>query len=380
MKKIVVLFFLTFFTGPSYAQDNNMIIDKEMRCIIDQIITSSDIPGISIAIAGKDGLLWSGTAGYSKLEERKTVSQGHLFGIGDLSSFYIAAAAIDLIEKGLLNPSTTVSEILGENFSDIENIRKVTVRQLINQTSTLYSYDQDNDWQRRARGIQLNAGYRWGKAEPLKYAVNSKNITMGIPGSYYDYSKTNATLLGLIIEEVSGGLLEDEIRTRLLNPENLNETFLHGYEIPPEGSLVGSYHLGTKEFITNIGIHAKFHFVDDSNLIDTSNTNLSSEGAAGSIISTPRDLALFQMALRQGKYFNQEALKFLPQNSRNGILKYHSEILGFTTDMVILENDELVIVASANLSTAGSGRSVTQEYLNDYMEKIILPVAKKYAK
>lgn len=357
-----------------------MIIDKEMRCIIDQIITSSDIPGISIAIAGKDGLLWSGTAGYSKLEERKTVSQGHLFGIGDLSSFYIAAAAIDLIEKGLLNPSTTVSEILGENFSDIENIRKVTVRQLINQTSTLYSYDQDNDWQRRARGIQLNAGYRWGKAEPLKYAVNSKNITMGIPGSYYDYSKTNATLLGLIIEEVSGGLLEDEIRTRLLNPENLNETFLHGYEIPPEGSLVGSYHLGTKEFITNIGIHAKFHFVDDSNLIDTSNTNLSSEGAAGSIISTPRDLALFQMALRQGKYFNQEALKFLPQNSRNGILKYHSEILGFTTDMVILENDELVIVASANLSTAGSGRSVTQEYLNDYMEKIILPVAKKYAK
>jgi hypothetical protein len=48
--------------------------------------------------------------------------------------------------------------------------------------------------------------------------------------------------------------------------------------------------------------------------------------------------------------------------------------------MIILEKEELVIVSSVNLSTAGSGPSPIKNYLNEYMEKIILPVAKKYAK
>ena len=48
--------------------------------------------------------------------------------------------------------------------------------------------------------------------------------------------------------------------------------------------------------------------------------------------------------------------------------------------MIMLEKEELVIVSSVNVSTAGSGPSQIKDYLNDYMEKIILPVAKKYAK
>ena len=379
MKKIITLSILIGFLIPCQAQENDAL-DKEMRSTINQITETSEIPGISIAIAGKDGLLWSGTAGYSNPEERQTVSQGHLFGIGDLSSFYISATAIDLIDDGLIKKNALISDILDDEFSGIENFNKVTVAQLINQTSTLSSYELNNDWQRRARGIQLNPKYVWRKDEPLKYAVDSKNITMGTPGSYYAYSKTNATLLGLIIEKVSGGLLEDEIRTRLLIPENLNETYLHGYELPPSGSLVGSYHQGTNQFISTVGINAKFNLIDDTNLIDTSDTSLSSEGAAGSIIATPRDLALFINALRQSKYFAREYMELLPFNSQNGIQKYQSEILGFTSDLIILEQEELIVAATVNISTAGSGNSETKEYLNSYMEKIILPVAKKYAK
>ena len=379
MQKYFALFIFISFITASQAQENEAI-NKEMRYAIEQIVSTTEIPGISIAVAGKDGLIWSGTAGYSKLEERQTVSQGHLFGAGDLSSFYIAVTAIQLIEEGLLDPDAKISRILGDQFSNLENFNKVTVKQLINQTSTLNSYEQDNDWQRRARGIQFNPKYQWRKEEPLKYAVNSKNITMGVPGSYYAYSKTNATLLGIIIEKISGGLLEDEIRTRLLIPENLNETYLDSYETPPAGSLSGSYHHGTNEFISNIGINAKFNFVDDGNLIETSNSSLSSEGAAGSIITTPRDLALFHIAIKNGKFFSQSALNYLPKNSQNGLERYHSEILGFTSDMIMLEKEELVIVSSVNVSTAGSGPSQIKDYLNDYMEKIILPVAKKYAK
>ena len=170
MNKITIIFIFISMFVHARAQENDLL-NKEMRSTINQIVATTEIPGISVAIAGKDGLLWSGTAGYSKLEERQVVSQGHLFGIGDLSSFYIAATAIQLIEAGLLDPDIMINELLDGPYSDIENFNNVTVGQLINQTSTLSSYAYDNDWQRRARGIQLNPKYQWRKDEPLKYAL-----------------------------------------------------------------------------------------------------------------------------------------------------------------------------------------------------------------
>ena len=122
MQKYFALFIFISFTTAAQTQENEAI-NKEMRYTIEQIVSTTEIPGISIAIAGKDGLIWSGTAGYSKLEERQTVSQGHLFGAGDLSSFYIAVTAIQLIEEGLLDPDAKISEILDDQFSNLENLK-----------------------------------------------------------------------------------------------------------------------------------------------------------------------------------------------------------------------------------------------------------------
>ncbi|MCC3861703.1 serine hydrolase domain-containing protein [Pseudemcibacter aquimaris] len=370
LKKITFLFLI--FMNLSYAQDTTQI-DREMRETINQIVMSSDVPGISVAIAGPDGLIWSGTAGYSNIEERQNISQGHLFGIGDLSSDYIAATAVMLIKDGLLDENATPKDILGNIVNHIEYADRATVKQLIAQQSAIYSYDRDNDWQRRARGIQLNPKYRWEKGEALKYNASNLTISTSIPGSETAYSKTNATLLGLIIEKTSGGMLEDEIRNRILVPNNLKETYLDGYEIPPKEKRVGNYHLGTNQFISEVGINAKFQFIDDTILLDTSGTSLTAEGPAGSILATSRDLALFQASILNGEL--SDIKKYLPARDT-----FHSEILGFTTDVKILDTSGIVIVSNVNLGVANTGQNAAHDFLNTYMEKIILPVAKKYAK
>lgn len=366
------VFLLVLLTSFAHAQDMPEI-DREMRDVVHQISERTDIPGLSVAIAGPEGLIWSGVAGYSDIEERQAISQGHLFGIGDLSSDFIAATALSVIDDGLLDENATPLDILGDVVSHIEYADRATVKQLIGQQSALYSYDRDNDWQRRARGIQLNPNYIWSKEEPLKYNVSNMIISTAIPGAEVSYSKTNATILGLIIEKTSGGFLEEEIRNRILVPHNLRETFLDGYEEIPQDKRVGSYHLGTNEFITDVGINAKFQFIDDTILLDTAGTSLSSEGAAGSILSTPRDLALLRAAVMHGDL--KKLSGYLPSET-----KYHSEILGFTTDMVVLVESGLVVVSTVNLGVANTGDNESREFLNTYMEKIILPVAKKYAK
>lgn len=370
------LIFILFIFPASIMAQENTAADKEMRAALEKIIAESDIPGISIAIAGPDGLKWSGTAGLSNMEERQPVSQGHLFAIGDLSSHFIMAVALQLIEEGMLDPNETPASILADNsLNDITNADKATILDLISHRSAIRSYDQNNDWQRRARGIQLNPSYRWEKQEALKYVKGNRFITTNAPGRDFEYSKSNATILGLVIEKVTGGLLEDEIRNRILIPHKLISTYLDGREIAPKGKLVGSYQLGTNEFISKVGINAKFEFVDDSILINTSGTSLSSEGAAGSILTTPRDLALFENALRNAGIISEEFLELISPEQT-----FHSEVLGFTTDVVWLKLGNLTVVSSVNLGAVNSGETATREYLNTYMKKIILPVARKYAK
>ncbi|MDG1996038.1 MAG: serine hydrolase [Emcibacteraceae bacterium] len=374
INKIFQYFLISIlFTSITWAQET-VAVDKEMRETLERIINESDIPGLSIAIANEQGLLWSGTAGYSNIEERSSVSQRHLFGIGDLSNHFIGAAVLNLIEDGMLDLNATVESILRDSLSNIESANSATISQLLNHTSGISSYDQNNDWVRRARGIQLNPTYHWKKNEPLKYVTGSSRIITTLANGQYNYSKSNYTILGLIIEKISGGMLEDELISRVLKPLNLKETYLDGFQLPPFGSLVGSYHLGSNFFIERVGINAHFDFVDDSRLINTSGTSLSSEGAAAGILTTAREFALFQIGMRAGTIFNTNKLNLLNHEMN------HSEILGFTSDMVWLEKEGIIIVVLANLGVANTGQNPARTYLSTYVQKNILPIAKKYAK
>jgi len=356
---------------PAFAQVN-LQIDREMNEALEKIVGNT-IPGISVAVANRDGLVWSGSAGFSNIEDRQTVSQNHLFGIGDISNQFVGTVILQLAAEGYVDLKATPLSILGDQVANIENADKASLYQLLNHTSGIYSWHHDEDWARRARGVQMNPKYFWAKDEVLKYITRDSHAATGAPGAGCAYSKSNYTILGLIVEKLTGGLLEDEVRERILVPLNLTNTYYDSYEVPPYQSLVGSYHLATDHFISKVGINAKFNF-GEGRFINTSGASLSSEGLAGGIITTPRDLALFNIALREGKLVDIRSLKAMEQNA------IHSEILGFTSDIQWLENEGLFITSLVNLGTVNSGEHELSDYLNSYLDKILIPIAKKYAK
>lgn len=366
--KYISLIFI--FSAPYAAAQNKLQIDKEMKLAIEKV-AGTLIPGLSVAVANSDGLLWSGVSGYSNIEDNQLVSQSHTFGIGNITNKFIELLILQMAEENILDLNSTPQSILGEKVSHIENADSATLFQLLNHTSGIYSWANDNDWQRRGRGIQMNPKYIWHKEEPLKYIAADQHPATHTPGTAYAYSNSNYTLLGLILEKISGVLLEDQVRSRILEPLNLHSTYYHGFELIPLGRHVGSYHLATDHFISTVGINAKFAFGQDQ-LMDTSGASLSAEGLAGGIVSTPRDIALFAMAIKNGKLLNKVSAEMLTN--------IHSDILGFTSDLLWLDRNEIVIVSFANLGTVGGSNSATAEYLNNYVERILLPIAQKYAK
>ncbi len=374
VKYLVIKIICLFFIIPAYAQEN-LKIDAQMKQAIEDI-TLTIIPGLSVAIATSDGLIWSGASGYSNIEDRQFVSQNHSFAIGNISNSFVAVVILQMAEEKMLNLNSTPQAILGDMVKDIENADSATLYELLNHTSGIYSWTNDEDWTRRARGVQMNPKYKWSKTESFKYITRDRHMATNAPGGAYAYSSSNYALLGLIAEKVGGGLIEDEVRKRILEPLKLNNTYYDGFEIIPVGRRVGSYHLATNQFISIVGINAKFPFGTDD-LINSSGASLSSEGIASGMVSTPRDIALFGVALRKGLLINETSLSHIKTPFIEGI---HSGVLGFTSDIRWLTQGDLVLVSFANLGTLGGGRSEASDYLNTYVEKIILPIAKKYAK
>ncbi len=363
--------------APAYTQDTKAI-DTEMQNALEQVASGS-VPGISVAIASPDGVVWSGAAGYSNIEDRHPVSQTHLFGIGDITSQYIATVIMKMAEDGIIDLNHTPRDILGDTVEGIANADSANLYQLLNQTSGIYSWADDADWARRGRGVQMNPKYLWRRDEQLKYITHDLHPAVHSPGEDYAYSKSNVSLLGLIIEKLTGGPVELEVKSRILNPLNLKNTYFDSFEEVPAGSLVGSYHLASDDFISKVGINSKFEF-GLNRLIDTSGASLSSEGLAGGIVTSARELALFSAALWSGKILSGDDFEKISPAKINGQIGLHSEILGFTADIRKIEGSELVIVSFINLGAVNSGENDVKSYLDSYLDKIILPIAEKYAK
>ena len=371
------IFFSLVMSTTTVLAQGSIQIDKEMQQAIEKIAENS-VPGISVAIVKGNNIIWSGAAGYSNIEENRIISQSHLFGIGDITNQYVGAVIIQLAEEGIVDLNATPQDILGDVVSNIENADTANLYQLLNHTSGIYSWSDDADWARRGRGVQMNPKYLWRRDEPLKYTTRNLHSATNPPGEVYAFSKTNYTILGLIIEKLTGGQLEVEIRNRIFTPLNLRNTYYDSYEVVPNGSLVGNYHLATDLFISKVGINAKFAFGADQ-LINTSGASLSVEGLAGGIVTSARELALFAASLWNGKILTPENFKYIKPESINGHSGIHSEILGFTADIRQIEANDLIIVSMVNLGVVNTGNSERKTFLDNYLDKILIPIAKKYA-
>ena len=62
----------------------------------------------------------------------------------------------------------------------------------------------------------------------FRYKLHKKSLFK--PGEGYHYSDTNFMLLGFIIEQVTGSSLPEQIRSRILEPLNMKNTYFEYYE------------------------------------------------------------------------------------------------------------------------------------------------------
>jgi D-alanyl-D-alanine carboxypeptidase len=368
---LVGLLLLSSCTPRTASEDVQVGAASELQSLLDEGVAMG-IPGIAAAVATSEGVVWSGVAGMADLQAGTPVRSDMLFGIGSITKTFVAVVTLQLVEEGRLDLGATAGSLLGSAVDGIPNADDATVAQLLNHTGGVPSWEDDPEWISDGRGATLDVGRLWGKTETLPYIEGHEPLAA--PGVAYSYANTNYTLLGMIIEQVTGEEAVDEIHRRILEPLSLADIHLEGFEPVPAEQLPHRYHWATPAFREDAGVNAAFSEVR-ADLIDASSSNLSVEWTAGGMVASARDLALYVVALRDGLLLEPGSMDFMLDWFPAGdgvqighnvfrseypdglvLIGHGGSVLGFTGSMYWVEGTDVAVAVVANVGTMHSGR------------------------
>lgn len=350
---------------------------RRPKAVITSILNAAiqdGIPGLSLAIANSNGLLWSAVAGHADIGKRLPIRTDHLFGIGSITKTFVAIVLVQLAEEGRLNLDHTPMEILGaEVVGQVANSDQASLAQLLNHTGGIPSWEDDPIWIREGRGEKSEVGRIWNRTDVLSYLENTPPKSE--PGKEYSYSNTNHTIIGLIIEKITGNNVVDEIRNRILTPARISDIYLEGFQTISRSRLPRRYHYATPEFKHTAGIQNTFN-KETQGLIDASNSNLSVEWTAGGLVATASDLALYATAISSGKFLRPKSMSFVQtwfrvddnvevghglfriRKPNISIIGHSGSVLGFTGAMYWHDEADIAVAILANVGTMHAGKDL----------------------
>ena len=155
----------------------------------------SDIgaPGMTLAIANRDGALRISSYGFADTKGNVRVTPDTMFQIGSISKSFVALTVLQQREEGKLDLNKPIVEILPW-LKISSQYAPITTHHLLNHTSGL-------------------------PAAPLLLdALLSELWTTYAPGNRFLYSNTGYNILGFIIEAVEKKSFGETVTTRLLKP------------------------------------------------------------------------------------------------------------------------------------------------------------------
>lgn len=267
------------------------------------------IPGVVGAVGGAyvDGRsIGLGSAGTRLLNGRGgRIPADSRFRIGSQAKEMVATVVLRLVKEGRLGVDDKLGDLLpvvvGEDL--VTRADEITVRQMLRHTSGIPDwYAKEPNPDGSEGDVSFDVFDFTTHYQPLDLVRWSRDRPRtGEPGEKYSYSNTNYTLLGMVIERVTGHGLATELHRHLFGPLGMTRTYLPVK--PPEGIR---------------GPHGHGYYPDaNGRLRDVDRFNASFGGAAGGVVSTAHDMSVFKRAFSQGKLLPPELQRVLTDRLPN---------------------------------------------------------------
>ncbi len=285
MKKLLLLLTIAISIN-SYAQIGGLY-NHRLNTVFDSLCKKYNIKGASASIVVPNEGIWE--RGYGVSHGYVPITPSHHMGIGSNTKTFTAVMMLKLQEQGKLDLDDTIG-----TWVQHQNIPgAITIRQLLNHTSGLYSFTNNN-----AMNNFITPPYT--QVWSIDTVLSMVKAPVSAAGTKWEYSNTNYTVAGLIIRAVTGVPLHQAFRNELLAPNSLNDTYFFPQEAPPTGYIPHAWSsvLNSGSAMQDmVAVHNYSH-----------NAFLSLANTAGCIVSTAKDNAIFWHKLVSGQLLSAQSM------------------------------------------------------------------------
>jgi cyclic peptide transporter len=188
---------------------------KEISKYIEENFKELKTPGLSVGIIDNNEINFL-NYGYSDVENGVKVTEKTNFEVASLTKAFTAIGITELESKGLLSMNDTVTKYFpGFNVKYRGKNYDITIKQLLHHTSGISK-----------ETIKL---FREDKSSDALISIVDKinGIELHyVPGSQFEYATINYDILGAIIEKISGESYEAFIRKQVLQPLEMNDSYI----------------------------------------------------------------------------------------------------------------------------------------------------------
>lgn len=337
---------------------------------LDQLVSDDTFPGALAAVRDDRGRTRSYTAGVGDLATGAAVPVNGRVRIASNTKTFTAVVVLQLVAEGRVDLDAPIETYLpGRVRGDGIDGRTISVRQLLQHTSGLPDYVTP-EFVDPANRFRV-----WQPGELLALALAQPALFT--PGTSWRYSNTNYLLAGLLVEEVTGRPVGQQITSRLIRPLQLRGTY---WPTAGEVALRGRHPRGYSPGQPG------------EPLVDVTEQDPSGPGAAGALVSTPADLLRFFTALLRGRLLPPELLRQMqttvtvPEADYRGATEgyglglqtftltcggtawtHGGNIDGYTTRQAVTAGGRSVVLAvTGTVATLEAGRQV-EDTIDDLM-------------
>ena len=326
------------------------IVEPTLRTQTDsiahQVLQSTGVPSAGVAVVRNGLVAYANAYGNAGLAPRVAATPEIRYAIGSISKQFTAVAALLLQQEGKLRLDDPVSKYI----PGLTRGNDVTVRMLLSHTSGYQDFwpqDYVMPMMLKATTPQAIAD-AWAK-KPLDFE----------PGSRWQYSNTNYTLAGMVVEKAAGMPFFQFVRTRILEPVGL--TSAADFDVNPRAATATGYiryGLGPLRPAPDAGSGWMW--------------------AAGMLAMTASDLAKWDICLIRHCLLSPASYRELEREvvlnngagtgyalgldvgMQNGrfFIEHSGEVSGFTAENVVFPEDSAAIVVLTNQDAASAAGAI----------------------
>ncbi len=202
-----------------------------LDAMMQDLLATQGAIGASLAVTRGGQLVYARGFGQSDQEVHQPVQPHSLFRIASLSKPITAVAIMRLVESRRLNLEDRVCQVLELKQTTDPRWQQVTIRQLLQHTG---GWDRDVSFDPMFRSVEI-AKDKQGSPPAMPWQIIRYMTDRPLdfdPGSRYAYSNFGYSLLGRVVERVSGQAYDAHVRARVLAPLGIGRMRLGATLLP----------------------------------------------------------------------------------------------------------------------------------------------------